>query len=136
MVLNIYTDGGARGNPGPAGIGIVFFIGDKKIAELKKYIGESTNNFAEYTAVIDALDWLIENQPAAEKINFYLDSQLVVEQLNRRYKIKQKHLQELFAAVQERLAKISQPVAFHYIPRQQNKLADKLVNQALDEIKK
>ncbi|TSC92859.1 MAG: ribonuclease HI [Candidatus Berkelbacteria bacterium Licking1014_85] len=141
MTLIIFTDGGARGNPGPAGIGIVFYINGNIIAKLKKYIGEATNNIAEYTAVIFALDWVIENKPSADSIEFNLDSQLVVEQLNGNYKVKQDHLKKLHNEVQQKTQKIQQlyqpniSIKFFHIERSQNKIADKLVNLVLDEKK-
>ena len=112
MKLIIHTDGGARGNPGPAAIGVVIekVIGriktskeSKVIAEFGKRIGETTNNVAEYTAVIEALRWLKNNQINKSRIRtlviqFYLDSILVVNQLNGMFKVKDAHLRELLSA--------------------------------------
>ena len=141
----IYSDGGSRGNPGPAGIGVVI---DGK-AEISKCIGTATNNQAEYTAVIEALKWVLENSnrsnPTYEvgfgepdnnlKIELFLDSQLVVEQLNQRYKLKNEGLKPLFNQIQELIGKIGGKVTFSHIPREKNVKADKLVNKALDEAK-
>ncbi|MCK5061888.1 ribonuclease HI family protein [Candidatus Parcubacteria bacterium] len=128
--LIIYTDGGARGNPGPSGIGAVI-LDDKKnlIAEISEYIGEATNNQAEYRAVVAAIKKAKEL--GAMEIQFYLDSQLVVEQLNGNYKVKNKGLQPLFVSVYNDSLSFKK-VAYSHIPREQNKEADKLANMAMD----
>jgi len=128
--LKIFTDGGARGNPGPAGIGAVIFDETEKIvAEVSEYIGETTNNQAEYKAVVAAIQKAKEL--GGEELDFYLDSQLVVEQLNRNYKVKNEGLAPLFVQVYNATMNFKK-VTFTYIPREQNKLADKLVNIAID----
>lgn len=129
----IYTDGGARGNPGPAGIGIVVTCGSE-IKEISKYIGEATNNQAEYAAVVDALNF-IKNKYGSEEINleFMIDSELVVEQLNGRYKVKNEGLKPLFEDVQSLLLDINGQATFTHVRREKNKEADKLVNDALDK---
>ncbi|KKR32140.1 MAG: Ribonuclease H [Candidatus Falkowbacteria bacterium GW2011_GWF2_39_8] len=128
--LKIYTDGGARGNPGPAGIGAVIFDeAEKIVAEVSEYIGETTNNQAEYKAVVAAIQKAKEL--GGEELDFYLDSQLVVEQLNRNYKVKNEGLAPLFIQVYNATMSFKK-VTFTYIPREQNKLADKLVNIAID----
>ena len=128
--LIIYTDGGARGNPGPSGIGAVI-LDDKKnlIAEISEYIGETTNNQAEYRAVVAAIKKAKEL--GAMEIQFYLDSQLVVEQLNGNYKVKNKGLQPLFVSVYNDSLSFKK-VTYSHIPREQNKEADKLANMAMD----
>lgn len=130
--LIIYTDGGARGNPGPAGIGVVMFDEDGKsvVATHKKYIGEATNNVAEYSAVILALEEA--KKLAAEELAFALDSELVVKQLNGEYKVKNVDLGKLFIKIYN-LRQQFRKVTFRHVPREQNKLADKLVNEAIDE---
>jgi len=131
--LIIYTDGGARGNPGPAGIGIVFF--DKKRKLLKKYaafIGRATNNQAEYTALLAALSKA--PQFSRGKIKCLLDSELVVKQLNGSYKVKDKKLLPLFNKVIEATHKFL-AVSFHHISREKNKIADALVNLAIEKKK-
>ncbi|PIP51612.1 ribonuclease H [Candidatus Berkelbacteria bacterium CG_4_8_14_3_um_filter_33_6] len=134
-IITINTDGGARGNPGPAGIGIVVSDGKNKLAEIKEKIGETTNNVAEYRAVIKALDWLQENidQIKPDRINFNLDSMLIVNQIIGKYRIKQEHLKLLNQNIQEKIKLFNIPINFNYIPRTQNKISDKLVNQVLDE---
>lgn len=129
--LIIFTDGGARNNPGPAGIGIVFY--DENRAVIKKYkefIGEATNNQAEYRALIKALELAQEYQPKPESIECYLDSELVVKQLNKEYKVKNEGVKALYNQVLD-LA-IFKNISFAHVPRTKNRLADKLVNEAID----
>lgn len=128
--LQIYTDGGARGNPGPAGIGVVIWFGNELAGRHKSYIGEATNNQAEYKAVILAL--LEAKKLGAEEAECFLDSELVVKQLNREYKVKDKDLAPLFVQVWN-LSLGFKKVTFQHVPREKNKEADKLVNEAIDE---
>lgn len=121
----IYTDGGARGNPGPAAIGVV--LGNQ---EYRKFLGELTNNQAEYEAIIFSLERARELGSDYLEIN--LDSELVYKQLIGKYKVKHKNMLTLYQKV-SKLLKDFQSVQFNHIPREKNKLADKLVNQALDE---
>jgi len=128
--LIINTDGGARGNPGPAGIGVVFSdTSGTTIVEFMEYIGETTNNVAEYKALILGL----ENAKSFKytEIECRLDSELVVKQLNGQYKVKDSGLKPLYVKVQE-LA-FFKPIKFVHVRREKNKLADKLVNIAIDE---
>ncbi len=128
--LIIYTDGGARGNPGPAAAGVVIQNEQGEIVgKFSKYLGETTNNQAEYQAVILALEQA--KRLGAQEVEFYLDSQLVVEQLNRNYKVKDQTLARLFIQIWN-LSQSFSKISFKHIPRQQNKLADRLVNQAID----
>lgn len=130
MNLIIFTDGGARNNPGPAAAGIVIMDEKKNILKKSfKYLGERTNNQAEYEAVIEAL--IIAKEFKADNLTFYLDSQLVVEQLNKRYKVKDKDLAPLFVKVWN-LCLNFKNVSFSHIPREENIEADKLVNECLD----
>jgi ribonuclease HI len=130
MKLILFTDGGARGNPGPAGIGAVIMNQDKKVIKtIKKYIGEATNNQAEYEAIKAGLTEALKMNP--HEIECFLDSELVVQQLNGKYKVKDKELQQLCGQVQDMI--FMKFVTFRHIPREQNTLADKLVNEALDE---
>lgn len=134
--LNIFTDGGARGNPGPAAIGV--YIADeknKKITGFGRAIGMATNNVAEYKAVIEALDWIIENKKSlAEnaKINFFLDSKLVCSQIIGLFKVKNVMLKDLLLDVRDREGQICLPMFYRHIPRERNAKADMLVNEALD----
>ena len=144
----IHTDGGSRGNPGPAGIGVLIEIKDRIVKKSKnpeveflensiqisKYIGEATNNQAEYQAVIVALEHLAENFLDEEiSVQFYLDSELIVEQLNGRYKIKNEGLKPLFWQVRDLILKLGGKITFSHVPREKNKIADKLVNLAIDK---
>ena len=122
-MIKVFTDGGARGNPGPAAIGVV--IGDKNYS---KYIGRRTNNQAEYEAIIFALEQAKKLKLQELEIN--LDSELACKQLNREYKVKDKDLQPLFIKALN-LSLDFQKIIFKHIPREQNKKADKLVKQEL-----
>lgn len=129
--LVIYTDGGARGNPGPSGIGVAIFDKDKKlIATHKEFIGYATNNQAEYKAVILALEKA--SVLGAKNINFFLDSLLVVKQLRGEFRMKNEGLKPLQQQV-FRLSNKFSSINYSYVPREQNKVADKLVNEAIDE---
>ncbi len=131
MKLKIYTDGGARGNPGPAGCGAVIYNAqNKKIKEESSFITKATNNQAEYEALILGLKKAKELK--ASEVDCYLDSKLIVEQLNHNYKIKNPILGFLFIKVWN-LSQSFKKVQFFYIPREQNKEADKLVNQIIDQ---
>ena len=129
--LKIYTDGGARGNPGPAAIGI-YILGenDKEILRFGKRIGSTTNNVAEYTAVITALEWLVENADLKnlKQINFFLDSSLVVNQLNGKFKIKEIHLRELVITVKNLEKTLNCKIMYVHIIREKNYVADSMVN--------
>lgn len=126
----IYTDGGARGNPGPAGVGVVITDEQgKKIGEYSKYIGIATNNQAEYQGVVLALQKA--KTLKAKKIDCYLDSQLVAEQLSRKFKIKDKNLGSLFVKIWN-LSLDFEKINFYHIPRERNKEADRLVNKAIN----
>lgn len=127
--LQIYTDGGARGNPGPGGIGAVIWSGNELIGRHKKYIGVATNNQAEYKAVILALEEA--KKLGASELEFFLDSELVVKQLRQEYKVKDKELAPLFVQAWN-LGFSFKKVTYTHIPREKNKEADKLVNEAID----
>lgn len=134
--LLVFTDGGARGNPGPSAIGV--YITDeeqKRIAGFGKKIGATTNNVAEYKAVLAALSWIKGHKKDFEKnakISFFLDSKLVCLQIQGVFKIKDPQLRNLFLAVREKEGEIGMPFSYTYIPREQNAKADFFVNQALD----
>ncbi len=132
--VTIFTDGGARGNPGPAGIGAVIYDAEQnEMGQVSEYIGEETNNVAEYTAIIRALQHLatIVEDTKAIKITLKLDSQLAERQLNGAYKVKDQNLKGLFDQVKELIEQYAS-VEFIHVKRELNKEADKLVNQALD----
>ena len=127
--VKIYSDGGARGNPGPAGIGVVICDRDGKCQKFSRFIGRATNNQAEYQALIFALEKGRAMQ--AQEIECFLDSELITKQLNGVYKIKNKALKPLFEKVIA-LSIFFNRVSFRHIPREKNKEADKLVNQVID----
>jgi len=135
--LIINTDGGARGNPGPAGIGIVIKTETgEMLQKISQTIGETTNNVAEYTAVIKALEWMRANATILQlnnfTINFFLDSTLVVNQLNGLFKVKDAKLRELLLKVRILEQEVGGKIYYSSIPREKNMEADALVNQALD----
>jgi ribonuclease HI len=135
LSLSIYTDGGARGNPGPAACAFVVKEGDRKIYEDARYIGNSTNNIAEYEGLIMALKWLM-NEYSVEKpthIDFYLDSELVVNQVIGKYRIKSVNLKPLIKKVRELEKKIDVEINYFAVRRDKNKLADFLLNKKIDE---
>lgn len=126
-----YTDGAARGNPGPAGVGVVIQDDSGKIiAEEKLYLGETTNNVAEYRALLLALEKLAQLQ--AQAILIRSDSQLMVRQLNGEYRVKNEGLRPLFQQAMTRLESFSSHCIEH-ISRDANAAADQLANQAIDE---
>ena len=134
-MLIIHSDGGARGNPGPGACAFIVEKNGRVIAKGSKYLGKVTNNHAEYCGVLLALDWLAKNLSLTnpnQPINFLMDSELVARQLTGLYKVKDKNLKELFTKVKIFTAKISPDIIFKNIPREQNKPADLLVNEELD----
>lgn len=131
MKLILYTDGGARGNPGPAAIGVIVYDSKKNvIKKISKYIGWATNNQAEYQALITGL--IEAKKIKAEDVECFSDSKLVVQQVNRKYKIKNKKLAQLFIKIWN-LSQSFKKIKFSYIPREKNREADRLVNLALDK---
>ncbi|MEK7103607.1 MAG: ribonuclease HI family protein [Patescibacteria group bacterium] len=129
--VTTYTDGGARGNPGPAGIGaVVHDLSTDIVHEHKRYIGETTNNQAEYKALIMALEGALE--VGADEVECYLDSELVVKQMKKEYKVKDPGLAKLFIQVWNLTTEFKK-VTFTHVRREKNKHADRLVNEAIDE---
>lgn len=131
----IHTDGGSRGNPGPAAIGVVIEGGTTGKKEYGEVLGITTNNEAEYQAVIFALKklkQLIGNDKASEAhIVFYMDSELLMKQLNHEYKVKEENIQKLFLEVHNLKLDFGK-VEFKHVLRGKNVDADRLVNQVLD----
>ncbi len=131
--LIIYCDGGARGNPGPAALGVAIYRPcGELIREISKFLGEKTNNQAEYLALIEALKQAREL--GGKDLQIILDSQLVVRQLKGEYRIRNHQLQQLAQKVKE-LEQNFTKVTFEHRPREENRHADTLVNQALNMIK-
>lgn len=123
-----YCDGACFGNPGPMGIGVVITRNKEKLLELSEYIGNGTNNIAEYTAVVRALE---EIEKLGEKeVTIRSDSQLIIRQLNGEYKVKEPHLLELKKKVDMFRSKMK--IKFEHVPREENSNADELSKQAIE----
>ena len=138
--IYINTDGGSRGNPGPAGIGIVFYDENgNEIHSCKEYIGDTTNNQAEYKAILKALQvlvkskWYLANNNADSEVVCRLDSKLVVEQINGNYKVKNEGISVVLDLLNNIRKDIKLNIKFAHVRREENKRADQLVNEALDE---
>ncbi len=126
----IHTDGGARGNPGPGGIGVVIMDQDRQVLkEHQRFLGTVTNNQAEYQAVIDALE--VAAEMGVRQIDFFLDSELVVKQLRGEYKVKDAELGKLYVKIWNLSQGFGQ-ISYQHVLRAQNKQADALVNAAID----
>jgi len=140
MIMNekkivIYTDGGARNNPGPAALGAVIRWGGKE-EKIKKYLGEMTNNEAEYLAAIEALKeakkFVGKKTAKGSVVELFSDSQLMVKQINHEYKVKEERMQKLFVEAWNLMLDFKE-VKVSHVRREKNKGADALVNEALDE---
>ena len=126
----LYTDGGARGNPGPAGIGARLLTPDGDVAEeLGDYIGRTTNNVAEYQALLSGLEMALDR--GVERLDVFLDSELVVRQVNGQYKVKDAGLKPLHQQACLLLSRFHD-VEVRHVRREQNAEADRLVNEAID----
>jgi len=133
--LSIYCDGGARGNPGPAAA--AFVVKDhsgKTIGSYGYFLGEATNNQAEYQAVIKSLEWVNGHYPDSQiTVNYFIDSLLVVNQIKGLYKIKNAELRNLILVVRQLDNSLKRKISYHHIPREKNWQADALVNQTIDK---
>ncbi len=130
-MIELFVDGGSRGNPGPSGGGFVIFKNGKLVGKGREFFGFLTNNQAEYLALRAALREayrLFGDAP----LSCHMDSQLVVEQMNGHYKVKKPHLKPLFTEIR-RIADQFKSFSITHIPREENYLADHLANQAMDE---
>ena len=133
--IHIYTDGGSRGNPGPSALGV--YITDEKGKVIEKIgikLGITTNNIAEYSAILAGFTYVLENKEKInpESINFFMDSQLAYSQLIGIYKIKNDGIRKLMFEIRKKEAELNIPIFYAHIPREQNKNADEMVNLALD----
>ena len=128
----LFTDGGARGNPGPSAIGCVLYINEQKVDSFSECIGKGTNNQAEYKALLIGLELAQKNK--VEELDCFLDSELVVKQLNKEYKVKDAELAKIFVKIWN-LVQEFKKVTFAHVRREQNKEADALVNKALESLK-
>lgn len=128
--IEIYIDGGSRGNPGPAGIGVVILDErGKKIKDIAKYIGKTTNNIAEYNALLYGLEEALIIR--ADEILINMDSELVAKQLSGDYRVKDSNIKPLFERALNML-KSFKSFEIKHIEREKNKEADKLVNKAIN----
>jgi ribonuclease HI len=136
MKFTITADGGARGNPGPAGSGAVVKDEHQKIvAEISRFLGHTTNNVAEYTALVAAFEALSTKlgpeQSREAIVNVFMDSKLIIEQMKGKWKVKHPNMKPLHARAST-LAKNFKTVTFAHIPREENGEADALANEAMD----
>lgn len=129
MAIEVYIDGAARGNPGPAGIGVVIKDGPKIIEELGAYIGRSTNNIAEYLSLIRGLEEVLIR--GFRSASFFSDSELLVKQLNGEYKVKHENLVPLHYHALTLIDRMKDFSIKHVI-REKNKHADKMANEGID----
>lgn len=133
--ITIYTDGGSRGNPGPAAAGILIFDSNEKLLKLNaKYLGEMTNNQAEYEALLTALR-MAQVMKGVKNIICYMDSDLIVKQLRGEFKVKSPNIKRLKSIADKLIANFEE-VEFSHVKREYNQFADKLVNVILDAIEK
>jgi ribonuclease HI len=134
--VKIFCDGGARGNPGPAAAAFVVYERGELVHQESAFLGVSTNNVAEYQAVINSFHWLNKNKSklSDKKVFYFLDSQLVVNQLIGTFKIKSANLKPLVLAVKNLERQSGLLVNYQFVPRAKNKLADALLNETLDHV--
>ena len=132
-VLTVFSDGASRKNPGPAAAAFAAFEGKLCLKKESVFLGMATNNLAEYQGLLLATEWILENklQKKYEKIIFHLDSELVVKQLTKEYKLKSPQLKPSYFKVTSNLEKI-RIYFLQHIKRERNKIADQLVNKILD----
>jgi ribonuclease HI len=128
-MVEVHIDGAARGNPGDAGIGIIIRDGNKVVEEIGAYIGQTTNNIAEYMALIRGLEQVLLK--GYKTANFFSDSELLVKQLNGEYKVKHPNLVPLYYQVLSLVAKLEKFTIKHVF-REQNPDADRLANMGID----
>jgi len=131
--LEIYIDGASKGNPGPSGIGVVLCKGGETIRNVHAYIGEATNNIAEYNALLFGLREALNLK--AQKVTINTDSELLYRQIKRIYKVKNPNISKLYDQAVELIGSFKE-VNFNHIPRKNNKGADKLANLAIKGAKK
>ncbi len=130
MRHQVFCDGASRSNPGDASIGVSILLDGKEVHAISKKIGIATNNEAEYQALIDGLNFCIDN--SIKEIDVFLDSNLVVEQVNKNYKVKAENLKVLNSKVDELIEEFNF-IEINHVYREDNKRADQLANMALDK---
>ncbi len=129
LMYEIYCDGASRSNPGEASIGVSIIKESKEIESIAQKIGIATNNVAEYESLKAALIYCVENN--VEEVSIFLDSLLVVQQVNEKFKVKSDNLKELYKQCKDLMSKINN-LEIHHVRRELNKRADELANIALD----
>ncbi len=129
MSYKIYTDGACRGNPGPSGIGAVILKDDKVIHEIAKFIGTTTNNVAEYEALLSALDYCVKKK--ISPVEILADSQLMIRQLSGQYKVRHPNIIPLYQKAKEYLSHLK-VTGYTHVLREFNKRADELANEGID----
>lgn len=135
----VFSDGGSRGNPGPSAYGfVVYDENNEEIFKGSRYLEVKTNNQAEYSGVLGALEYVYSlcannDKQQVPNIKFYLDSKLIVEQMNGNYKIKSDNLKTMYWQIRDYILKLGGNVVFEHVPREKNKVADKLVNIEIDK---
>lgn len=132
--ITIFTDGGSRGNPGPAGSGAVIYQDNAEIGHVSKYLGIQTNNFAEYEALILALEAThkLLGSPVSEPVTVKMDSELIVKQMKGEYKVKHPELKKKHEKVRLLIMEAFPKIKFVHVPREENKVADQYANDAMD----
>ena len=130
MRHQVFCDGASRSNPGDASIGVSILLDGKEVNAISKKIGIATNNEAEYQALIDGLNYCVDN--SIKEIEVFLDSNLVVEQVNKNYKVKAENLKVLNSKVDELIQEFNF-IEINHVYREENKRADQLANMALDK---
>jgi ribonuclease HI len=129
LTYKIYTDGACRGNPGPSGIGAVIFKDDKVVHEIAEFIGTTTNNVAEYEALLAALDYCVKKK--ISPVEILADSQLMIRQLSGQYKVRHPNIIPLFQKAKEYLSHLK-VTGYTHVLREFNKRADELANEGID----
>lgn len=127
--LVAFIDGGSRGNPGPAGVGILLYLDDRRWRGLYEYLGKQTNNYAEYSALLVALNYALKE--GFRRLEVYSDSELLVRQVLGKYRVKNPALQTLHRQVSEMVQRLDR-FSIQHVPREKNRMADALANKALD----
>ncbi len=130
MRYQLFCDGASRSNPGDASIGISILLNGKEVHTISKKIGIATNNEAEYQALIDGLNYCVDN--SIKEIEVFLDSNLVVEQVNKNFKVKAGNLKVLNSKVDDLIQEFNF-IEINHVYREENKRADQLANMALDK---
>ena len=133
-MIVIFTDGGARGNPGPAGAGAAIYKGDKEIGSVSKFLGKQTNNWAEYEALRLALETAhkLLGSPVTQQVTVKMDSELIVKQMKGEYRVKDPELKKQNERVRMLILESFPKIEFVHVRREMNKRADELANDAMD----